>query len=40
VEGPVVAYERKEMICLVMLNAQREMAVAEVAVKSEAPAPC
>ena len=39
-KGSVVAYERKEVICLEMLNPQREMAVVELVVKSEAPAPC
>lgn len=40
VKGSVIAYERKEMICLEVLNPQREVALVESVVKSEAPAPC
>lgn len=39
-KASVIAYERKEMICLEMLNPQTEMAVVELVVKSEAPAAC
>lgn len=39
-KGLGIAYERKGVICTGMLNAEREMAVVELVVKNEAPAPC
>lgn len=39
VEDSVIADGRQEMICLGRLNPWREMAVVELVVKSEAPAP-